>query len=498
MIFNIIIGTAVVNIVLAVIAVAKGRNRLNIAFFIMSLLLGAWNVCVVLWKGYDIEIFSRINFIFVDLIPPAALYLVMALYGIPMKSRTGKVFAVFIGLSVINEMLTLTTFAVKTFYDAYYSYPVKVYQFAYEFITLFTAFAVLAHYYGRIKFRQERLKIFYVFAGFLVLFAGGMLDFTEGLGWHHLKYWGNFANTAYLLIIFYSIFKLRLLDAGLLFKNFMIYTSVGAVAGGCYTAVFLALSGRPRIQIGIFFILSILLVYFARKMHYTLNLFADALAAETSTTEARKSYGYIKEMNVAEEDKIMNLLYLLREHFEMEACIYSQEGGTFILRWATDAGEFKDKIISGFPDKLYVRYETAAGNKFLDGFGADLLEPLRGAGAVMGVLAGKKQTTDISFLQEELEFINEVAATITSCMNADLTRQRLSEEEGIKRLSVIEKPISELSNIARSLKLSGEDPAKIEKIMAGISDIRASLEKWGDFSRPLGADKKRTDMNDPV
>jgi hypothetical protein len=414
MIFNVIIATAVVNIVLAVIAIAKGRKRLNLVFFVMSLLLAAWNVCIVLWKGNNIEAFSRINFLFVNMIPPAAVFLVLTLFSIPLKSLAGKVFYAAALLSVINGLYTLATFISRPAFDLYYSRVIMTYFFAYEFLVISAAFGLMLYYYGKIKFRQEKLKVFYVFIAFAVLFAGGMLDFTEGLGWHHLKYWGNLANTFYLLIIFYAVFRLRLLDAGVLFKNFLAYTVIGAIAGGCYTYSFLVLSGQPQVLIGVFFGLSMLTVYFSGKMHDTFSIFADTLAPETSVTEARKSFKYIREMNVTDEDMIFNLIFLLRDFFEIDVCVYYMEKGLFVPRWSTDEAVFRGREVIAVPGTLLVRYETGGQDGLMDAYNADILLPLTRYGTATGVLAGRKQTADISFLSEEIELIREVGASIAS------------------------------------------------------------------------------------
>ena len=414
MIFDVIIATAVVNIVLAVIAIAKGRKRLNLVFFVMSLLLAAWNVCIVLWKGYNIEAFSRINFLFVNMIPPAAVFLVLTLFSVPLKSRAGKAFYAAALLSALNGFYTLATFVSRPAFDLYYSRAIMTYFFAYEFLVISAAFAMMLYYYGRIKFRQEKLKVFYVFIAFAVLFAGGMLDFTEGLGWHHLKYWGNLANTLYLLIIFYAVFRLRLLDAGVLFKKFMAYIVIGVLAGGCYTYAFLALSGQPRVLIGVFFGLSMLTVYFSGKMHDKLTFFADALAPETSVTEAWKSLKYIREMNVTDEDMIFSLIFLLRDFFEMDVCVYSKDKGLFIPHWSTDEAVFHGRAVSAVPGTLLVRYETGGQDGLMDAYNADILLPLTRYGSATGVLAGRKQTADISFLSGEIELIREAGASIAS------------------------------------------------------------------------------------
>ena len=414
MIFDVIIATAVVNMVLAVIAIAKGRKRLNLVFFVMSLLLAAWNICIVLWKGHNIEVFSRINFLFVNMIPPAAVFLVLTLFSAPLKGRAGKLFYAAAVLSALNGFYTLATFVSRPAFDLYYSRAVMTYFFAYEFLVIAAAFGLMLYYYGKIKFRQEKLKVFYVFIAFAVLFAGGMLDFTEGLGWHHLKYWGNLANTLYLLIIFYAVFRLRLLDAGVLFKNFLAYTVVGAIAGGCYTYSFLALSGQPRVLIGVFFGLSMLTVYFSGKMHGTLTLFADTLAPETSVTEARKSFQFIREMNVSDEDMIFNLIFLLRDFFEMDVCVYSMEKGVFVPHRSTDEAVFRGRAVAAVPGAMLVRYEAGGQDALLDAYKADILLPLTRYGAAAGVLAGRKQTADISFLSEEMELIREIGAAIAS------------------------------------------------------------------------------------
>jgi signal transduction histidine kinase len=508
MIFDIILVTAVINVILGVLALTKGRSRLNFSFFMLSVLLAMWNFCVTMWQGYHLEAFSRINFLFVSLIPPAGMYFVMNLYNIKKPGRTHNLFYAISFISACYFLFTLATFAYPAINDAYGSYGNKVAILIYEFAALAAAFFVLVYHYPGIKFRQEKNRVKFVIIAFLILFFGGMIDFTSGLGWHGLKYTGNFANTLYAVIIFYAIFKHRLLDAGVLLRNFIDYTAVALVVGVLYSAATLALIGQVKVLIAVYFILSLLSVYFAGRLHDRVKLFMDSLGAGTPWKETEDSYRRIKGLNIAEEDKIFNMLFLVRESMEMETCVYIKEGDLFARKWSTNDSAFKDTVNArGFAvmAETIIRYETKdpAKTGILDLFGASIISPITYSGTVNAVLCGEKKEKDISFTSEEIGMLSDMSGTLAQYIKTHLLQQQLFEEENIKRAGLlasqmasgIKAPLDRLLNTAQSVAGKTENDAKnIHGITEEISRLAGIIDNWNEFSSGMKPEQKDGDI----
>jgi signal transduction histidine kinase len=508
MIFDIILVTAVINVILGVLALTKGRSRLNFSFFMLSALFAMWNFCVTMWQGYHLEAFSRINFLFVSMIPPAGMYFVINLYNIKKPGRIHNVLYVVGLISACYFLFTLATFVFPAMNEVYGSYGNKAGILIYEFAALAAAFVVLVYHYPGIKFRQEKNRVKFVIIAFLILFFGGMTDFTSGLGWHGLKYTGNIANTVYAVIIFYAIFKHRLLDAGVLLRNFIDYTVVALVVGVFYSAATLALIGQLKVLITVYFILSLLSVYFAGRLHDSVKLFMDRLGAGTPWKDTEDSYRRIKELNIAEEDKIFNMLFLVRERMEMEANVYIKEGDLFVGKWSTNEDAFKGSVnVRGFAvtTETIIRHETKDLTKtgLLDMFGASIISPITYSGAVNAVLCGKKDTPDISFTSEEIRLLGDMTGTLALYIKTHLLQYQLFEEENIKNTGLLasqmasglKAPMDRILIMARTVEGKTEnDVKKISNITEEIARFAGVIGDWNEFSGDMKPEQKDGDI----
>jgi signal transduction histidine kinase len=496
MIFILIAAAAVINIILGVLALIKGRNRLNLSFAILSFLFAAWNICVVFWDGYNLQVFSRINFLFVTFIPPAALFFVQSLFEEenPFLDGMLKLYAAF-GLA--GFVFTLSTFFSARMLDIYMLYQVRFAIFMYECLTLLATFGVLIYRYMRIKFKQERVKIRYVIIAFGLLFLGGMLDFMAGLKMHNLMYMGNIGNVAYATLIFYAIFRLRLLDAGVLFKNFAIYTLVAIVLGSAYTVLSLLLNDKPIAMAAAMLILSLPSVYFLKYLHGYVDFLVQKISGVAAIDGARASFSIIKSKQAPEGEKIRHILLLLRDFYEMDAAIYTADGAYFVLTWETDRSGFTklmDATVN--PGKMIIRYESKdPGEKdMLDKFGASILVPLKYASQTAGLLAGRKQTADISFNRDEIELLFDICETAAFYMKAYALGRRVLEEENMKRIAMmarqmaheIKNPLAALWGAAQLLEgKSAQDRENMDIIKEEIQRLTAMLDSWKDFAGEL-------------
>jgi|GEM_PF-1267461 signal transduction histidine kinase len=500
MIFILIAAAAVINIILGVLALIKGRNRLNFSFAILSFLFAAWNICVVFWDGYNLQVFSRINFLFVTFVPPAALFFVRSLFEEESRFLDGML-KLYTALGLAGLVFTLSTFFSGHLLDIYMLYQVRFAIFMYECLTLLAAFGVLIYRYMRIKFKQERTKIRYVILAFGLLFLGGMLDFMGGLKMHNLMYMGNISNVAYAALIFYAIFRLRLLDAGVLFKNFAVYTLVALVLGTAYTALALLLKDKPIAMAAAMLTLSLPSVYFLKYLHGYVDFLVQKISGVAAIEGARASFAAIKSMQAPEGEKIRHILLLLGDFYEMDAAIYSADGAYFVLTWETDRSGFvKLMDTAAGPGKMIIRYEAKdpAEKEMLDKFGASIIAPLKYASQIEGILAGRKQTADISFNQDEIELLGDICEAAAFYMKAYALGRRVMEEENMKRIAMmarqmaheIKNPLAALWGAAQLLEgKSAQDIENTGIIREEIQRLTGMLDSWKDFAGELKVER---------
>ena len=508
MIYYLIAAAAIVNVILAVLSLTKGRNRLNLSFSILSFLLAAWNICIVFSQGYNIEVFSRINFLFVTFIPLAALYFVISLFA---KEKEDRVFMpllikLYYVLALAGFAITAATFFSAEALDFYRSYRVRFGLFLYEFLALAAAFTVLVYKYSRIKFKQEKIKIRYVTIAFGFLFIGGMMDFTGGLGFHNLQHSGNIANMIYAAMIFYAIFRMRLLDAGVLFKNFLAYTFVSVIVAGVYTAAYFFLRSQAIVLVAANLVISLMTVYYLKYLHRYINLFIQNIGGVPAMAGAKEAYNFVKSMEAGESEKIRNILMIIKNYFEMDAALYLKEGSYYVCRWHSEGASF-NRTVETAPVILgpVIRYETKIPEEIgvLDSFAAAILVPVMYSSEFTGVLAGKKQTTDISFNQDEIELLIDMCASLAFYVKADELKHRLIEEENMKRIGMmahqmaheIKNPMTALWGAAQLLEgRSDMDKENISIIKDEVKRLTGILDSWKDFSSEIRLNAQEVDV----
>lgn len=508
MIYYLIAAAAIVNIILAVLSLTKGRNRLNLSFSILSFLLAGWNLSIVFMDGYNLPVFSRINFLFVTFIPAASLYFVISLFkkengSEPVLDWLMKFYCV---LAVSGFIITAATFVSPEALAFYLSYPVRLGLFIYEFAAILLAMCILIYKFSIIKFKQEKSKIRYVVIAFMLLFIGGMLDFTEGLKFHTLKYSGNIANVIYAAMIFYAIFRLRLLDAGVLFKNFIVYTFVSIIVAALYIGLHFILCGQIIVLIAVYLLLSLLIVYYLKYLHRYINLFVQNIGGVSAMEGAKEAYNFVKTMEAGEIEKIKNILMIIKNYFEMDAALYLREGSYYVNRWESEGALFGKLVEAG--ELIYgpvIRYETkiAGEIRVLDSFGAVVLIPVAYSSEFIGILAGKKQTTDISFNQDEVELLNDMCVSLAFYIKAEELQRKLIEEENMKRIGMmahqmaheIKNPMTALWGAAQLLEgRSDMDRENISIIKDEVQRLTGILDSWKDFSSEVKLNRQEIDI----
>jgi signal transduction histidine kinase len=508
MIYYLIAAAAIVNVILAVLSLTKGRNRLNLSFSILSFLLAGWNISIVFMDGYNMPVFSRVNFLFVTYIPAAALFFVISLYrkGNEEDPVLSGLLKSYILLASAGFTLTAATFISERALAFYESFPVRFGLFAYEFTAILIALCVLVYKYSLIKFKQEKSKIRYVVIAFILLFAGGMMDFTEGLKFHNLKHTGNVANMIYAAMIFYAIFRLRLLDAGVLFKNFLVYTFVSVIVAGVYTGAYFLLGGRTLALVAAYLLISLAVVYYIKYLHRYISLFIQQIGGLPAMTGAKEAYNFVKSMEAGEPEKIRNILMIIKNYFEMDAALYLKEGSYYICRWHSEGAIFgrtveTATVILG----PVIRYETKIPEEIavLDAFGASILVPVMYSSEFTGALAGKKQTTDISFNQDEIELLVDMCVSLAFYIKAEELKHRLIEEENMKRIGMmahqmaheIKNPMTALWGAAQLLEgRSDMDRENISIIKDEVKRLTGILDSWKDFSSEIRLNVQELDI----
>jgi signal transduction histidine kinase len=387
------------------------------------------------------------------------------------------------------------------------SYPWQLTIFLYEAATLLVSFGILIRKFREIKFKQEKIKIRYVIFAFGVLFVGGMLDFTGGLKMHGLMYMGNICNVIYAALIFYAIFRLRLFGAGIVFKNFIDYTLVAVIFGAAYSAAALTLYNKTVIMVAVFLSISLMAVYFIKYLYRYIDIFVTKIGGVDAAAGANASFDYIKSLQIGESEKITNIILLVKNFLEMDAAVYVKEGGYQIIGWETEPGIFQRVVENGADTRdILIRYEARerSGMNMLNDFGASILIPLFYAGEPIGILAGKKQTADISFNQEEIDLLAKISEVLGFYMKAHALNNKMMEEENLKRIGLmahqmaheIKNPLTALWGAAQLLEARSEpDRENLGIIRDEIQRLTGILDSWKDFAGEVRLNQIETDIS---
>ncbi len=502
-IFFLIAATGAVNAVLGILALTKGKNRLNISFAILSILLAVWNALVILWQGPGgIFYLEKINAVVVSFIPPAAILLILTFFKIT-KGPGVNLLRVSIIFSALLSLYSVSTFFSPALNSFYNTPPFKVWILVHIFVFSIAGFMLLLFKYRTVQYKQEKIKIKYVIFAFVILFIGAIFDMTGALGMHRFNHLGNVANAIYCVILFGAIFRHRLFDAGVVLKNLIIYS----MAAGAATVLYAAAAyfyGRDRFfGIMALFILSFAVFYYARFLHGIIKLFVDSVSGASRTETASAELKKIKVSGISDEEKIKAITALMSESLEMDVTVYIKEGNYYVPSWSIGRDSGGTAEYSGGLKGLIIKYEAAAEEKSLKIFGADIMAPLIYGGGEEGAVAGKKQTSDISFLEDETALFTDGAAEISACLNSYLLRRRLDAEENMKRIGLmarqmaheIKNPLTALWGAAQLLDPKNENDAEnVSIIRDEINRLRGILESWKDFSDIIKVDKRANDV----
>ncbi|HDT15751.1 MAG TPA: hypothetical protein ENN55_06030, partial [Firmicutes bacterium] len=503
MLFEFIIITAVFNALLGIIAVIKSRNRLNFSFFMLSMLLAAWNFCVVMYKNYGIEVFDRINFIVVLFIPAAALNFVMALFG-----KEGGRFLIlrniYLAAAFLGTVFVGSTFFWGQMYQAFHSYACKVMNFLFEAGANILNFAILIKLHRGIKYKMEREKIGYVIIAFSVLLSGGIMDFTESLEWHNLLYMGNISAAAYAFIIFAVIFRLRLFNTGFLFKSFMVYAFFAAIMAGLITAAAEVLLYKTPALYGVIFVICITVLLYAGKIYVFIHGLSRKIGGSGGVEKARAAIETVQKEGAPADEKLKTIMSVLGAEFEMDTAVFIVNGESYIKWWCDNDEHFPDRVNIREPVfKTLVRYETKK-IEFLDAFGADILVPLVQGVNFYGLIGGKKRTVDISFLEEEIMVLEEAANTLAHQLGSHILYRQQAEEESMKRMGrvagqmahEINNPLTALWGAAQLLDgRSEQEKENVGIIREEIKRLKNILEQWRVFSDRIIIEKSKVRIN---
>ncbi|OPZ66474.1 MAG: Sporulation kinase D [Candidatus Aerophobetes bacterium ADurb.Bin490] len=286
-------------------------------------------------------------------------------------------------------------------------------------------------------------------------------------------------------------------------KNLIIYS----MAAGAATVLYAAAAyfyGRDRFfGIMALFILSFAVFYYARFLHGIIKLFVDSVSGASRTETASAELKKIKVSGISDEEKIKAITALMSESLEMDVTVYIKEGNYYVPSWSIGRDSGGTAEYSGGLKGLIIKYEAAAEEKSLKIFGADIMAPLIYGGGEEGAVAGKKQTSDISFLEDETALFTDGAAEISACLNSYLLRRRLDAEENMKRIGLmarqmaheIKNPLTALWGAAQLLDPKNENDAEnVSIIRDEINRLRGILESWKDFSDIIKVDKRANDV----
>jgi len=526
---SIVILAAVVNAILAIIAIARSREPINISFFFMSILLAGWGACVALWQYFDIMIFESINFMVVSLIPAAGNALSIALYR--KKNRAmERMFLATLILGIISFVFAFMTIINRQWYQIYFSGPGKLAVFIFMFGALSITMGYLVYMYNRITYKQEKNKIKYVITGLWILFIGGMLDLIGGLGFTTIVNIGNMCNGIYSVIIFIAVFKLRLLDPGILFRRFAIYALMAAAVTAILSIPSMIKGIPVPIIVALDFTAIIAIIYYGSGIFERLNEVAQEIAGKTASETLKKEYDFIRAVQAPEESKVLSFIGSIKNNLEMEMAVYVKEGDYMIRKMHT-GWNFPASVDSSIiPDKPVVRFEESAREtsgyakslkgfvkevmsskndfvtqnlEYLDQFRADLILPLKYGMDSIGIMAGKKLTDDISFTSDEVKVINSIVETSAFYMKAHLLTVKLLENENMKRIGMmarqmaheIKNPLASLWGAVQLLSARTKDEEdNVRIIREEIKRLTGILDGWNDFAREVKLVRERFDI----
>ncbi|MCX7698594.1 MAG: HAMP domain-containing histidine kinase [Candidatus Goldbacteria bacterium] len=505
MIISFVLTIAAINFILGFLSLTRGREKVNIYFFILSLLLGLWNLSIALRIIYGTFIFERLSYFFIDFIP-IFVFLFIATILKADKSRFIKINLILsVFFCFINFIFIFLSFLNGHFFVLFNSYQYRLYFFIYVFLFLFLAFLFILKERRKIKFKQERIKITYLVIAFLVIFIGGTLDFTGGLGLHDLWYCGNVANLFYALIIFYAIFRYRLFNADFILKNFFAYTLIALLLSGFYLLVDMLFYHDKRFMFFSFVVFTLFIIYFSKYLLKLGYLFFEKFSSKLEIEKIKEEFDQIKLLTIDDEDAIKNLLNFLKEKMEMEIGIYLKSGNYFLKKWDTMPGAFYEYVEhqEGLKTNMILKYEAKdkLSKEVLNKFNCDILVFLSN---IAGVLVGRKQTADISFLAEEIDLLKEIVETISFYIRIYLLRVKLIEKENEKRTDLMSHQIAhEIKNPLASLwgaaqLLTGKDEKEkenIEIIKQETQRLLKILDSWREFSKELKLNKTLVNLN---
>jgi len=505
MIYNIIAIAAAVNAILAIIALIKGINPLSVSFALLNLLLSGWAGCVLFWQHYGIEEFEVINRIVTSFIPMAGMFFTCSLFRLEKKTTINYTF--FVGLpAFVLAGAALMVFFNPEFEEFEKSFLYQSGIMIYIFAALIVVFYVLISNYRLVKFRQEKIKIGIVILAFLVLFTGGMLDLTGGLGFHKIQHAGIISNMLYGIMIFFAIFRLRLLDTGIIIRNFAASVIVALIVAFLFLYAQHLLSGEWKAMAAVFVILSFGAVFFSARTRNSFSDFFEHASGAPPSGIVVKHIEAAKTMQADEEEKLFYIQGVLEKYLETETVSYVKEGEYYTILQPEKAGKFPLVLNAmAVPDRVAVRYGLSdeTEKNFLNVLNADIASPLKYGGEVTGIIAGKKQTADISFTQDECEAFNLAAMETSVLLNAMRLKKKILEEENMKRIGLLAKQMAhEIRNPLAALWGAvqliipdrKDDRENVEIVRKEVRRLTGILDTWKDFSGEVRLELKQTDL----
>ncbi len=505
MIYTIIAIAAAVNAILAIIALIKGTNLLSVSFALLNLLLSGWAACVLFWQHYGHAEFEIINRMVTSLIPAAGMLFTCALFRLDNKKTV--FYTAIIGVPAV---ILFGTAFMSLFNKSFESFEKSVlfqeFLMVYIFGALLVVFFVLIRNYMSIKFRLEKIKIGIVISAFLVLFTGGMLDLTGGLGLHKIQHAGIVSNMLYGVMIFFAIFRLRLLDTGIIIRNFVASVLVALMLALFYLITQYHFQNEWKAMAAMFVIISFAAVFFSSRIRNSFSEFLEERTGHPASGIAVKRISEAKSMQMDENEKLFYIQDVLEKYLETETVSYVKEGEYYTLLQPEKSGKFPLVLNSmSVPERVAVRYGISdeTGKKFLLVLNADIAAPLRYGGYVTGILAGKKQTADISFTQDECDAFITAAAEASVLLNAMRLRKKIMEEENMKRLGMlarqmaheIRNPLAALWGAVQLIMPDrAEDRENVGIVREEIRRLTGILDAWKDFSGDTKVERKLTDI----
>jgi len=498
MIITFLLATAIINFILGFLALSRGKAKINFYFLILSFLLGFWNLSIVFRTIYGYFIFERISYFFINFIPLFFFLFFNALLKLEKnKFILFNLYSAFLFM-LINFLIISLSFFNENFYDLFNSYFFRLYFFIYVCLYLISIFLFILITRNKIKFKQERTKLTYVIIAFLIIFIGGTLDFTGGLGLHKLWYSGNIANVLYAIILFYAIFKYRLFNADFIFKNFLIYTSVAVLLSSLYLLISIFFNYNKKLMYANFLLITLLIIYFSRFLLRIGYLFVEKFSSKSTTEMIKEEFEKIKIYNLDESEKINMILFLIKENMEMFVAVYLKQDIFYVKKWATEEqGVFKNYVIepTEIKEKLILKYDAKDKIEIINNFNCDIIINLSNINCLF---VGVKQTSDISFLEEEINLLLEITETLSFYINIYFLYKKLVEAENNKRTDIMASQIShEIKNPLAALwgaaqLINGKDEKEKENIIIIREEIQRLLkilDDWQDFSKETKLNK---------